>query len=122
MSDKQQFCDFVLAHFNRCAPITARAMFGGYGLYIEEIEEVMFALIANETLYFKVDDENRNDFVAAGMGPFVYLGKHKPVKMSYYQLPEEILSDIETLPKWISKAHSVARRTKQKSKKKRVTR
>jgi DNA transformation protein and related proteins len=66
---------------------------------LPEVEEVMFALIVHETLYFKVDDENRNNFVTAGMGPFVYMGKDKPVKMSYYHLPEEILSDVETLPK-----------------------
>jgi TfoX N-terminal domain len=46
------------------------------------VEEVMFALIVNETLYFKVNDENCNDFVAPGMGPFIYMGRDKPAKMS----------------------------------------
>lgn len=113
---QREFCDRMLEQLNRCAPVTARAMFGGYGLYSEG---VMFALIADETLYFKVDDDNRPDFVNAGMGPFVYLGKHKPVAMSYYQLPEPVLSNPSTLLQWIEKAHAAARRGQQKSPKSR---
>ncbi|MBE7385260.1 MAG: TfoX/Sxy family protein [Leptolyngbya sp. SIO1E4] len=109
-SEKVRFRDDIVHCLNQVAPVNARAMFGGYGLYIEG---VMFALIAYNTLYFKVDDSNRQDFVEAGMGPFVYDGKGKPVQMSYYQIPDEVLHDVTRLAAWVEKAHSVGRRAKQ---------
>ena len=38
-------------------------MFGGVGIYDRD---VFFALIADDTLYFKVDDSTRPEFVARG--------------------------------------------------------
>jgi len=115
MSKNKEFCDRMLAHLNQVAPVTARAMFGGYGLYAEGL---MFALIADETLYFKADDENREDYLAAGSGPFVYDRKGKPAQMSYYQLPESVFNDLETLVKWVDKAREAAQRAKRKPKSK----
>jgi hypothetical protein len=37
---KQQFRDEVVSHLNQVAPVTARAMFGGYGLYSEGTQRV----------------------------------------------------------------------------------
>lgn len=110
---KSQFCDRVLAQLNQVNAITARSMFGGYGLYLEG---VMFALIAYDTLYFKVDDGNRDDYLTAGMSPFTYEGKGKPIQMSYYQLPESVFEDVSALAAWVEKAHAAARRAKAKQK------
>ncbi len=49
--------------------IGIRAMFGGAGVYCNG---VMFGLIADETLHFKVDEANRPDDEAAGVEPFTY--------------------------------------------------
>ena len=59
--------------------MSARAMFGGFGLYLRG---VMFALIADETLYFKTDAVNRAAFEEAGMAPFVYENKGRKVQCS----------------------------------------
>ncbi len=107
---KQRFRDAVVSHLNQVAPVMARAMFGGYGLYIEGI---MFALIAYETVYFKVDDVNRGDFEALDMSPFTYEGKGKPIKMSYYEIPPAIWQDLPALAHWVDQAHAAARRAKQ---------
>ncbi|MBF2025484.1 MAG: TfoX/Sxy family protein [Oscillatoriales cyanobacterium C42_A2020_001] len=107
------FCELVLKQLNQVAPVTARAMFGGYGLYINGL---MFALIANDVVYFKVNDSNREDFLTAGMQPFIYHGKHKPIQMSYYQLPEAIWDGVATLSVWVEKAHTAARQEKVKQK------
>ena len=114
-SDKQHFRDQVVSRLNAVAPVTARGMFGGYGLYLEG---VMFALIAYETLYFKVDDENREDYLAAATGPFIYNRNGKLIEMSYYQLPDAVFEDVEALAEWVQKAHAAARRAKQKKTKK----
>ncbi|MDJ0705380.1 MAG: TfoX/Sxy family protein [Leptolyngbyaceae cyanobacterium MO_188.B28] len=113
-SDKQRFRDQVVSRLNTVAPVTARGMFGGYGLYLEG---VMFALIAYKTLYFKVDDENRADYLAAETGPFIYNRNGKLIEMSYYQLPDAVFEDVEALAEWVQKAHAAARRSKQKKSK-----
>jgi DNA transformation protein len=58
-------------------------MFSGAGLYADG---VMFALIARETLYLKVDSETRPDFEADGMEPFSYeTSKGRNVIDSYWR-------------------------------------
>jgi DNA transformation protein and related proteins len=76
--------------------VRARGMFGGHGLYLDDL---MIALIAFERLYLKVDSTTRERFAAAGGEPFVYDGKGKPVTMSYWTPPPEAMdSPAEMLP------------------------
>jgi len=103
------FQTLVLDQLSRVMPaIRARPMFGGAGIYSSEI---FFALIANDTVYFKVDESTRGDFEARGMGPFRPFGDDGGT-MKYYQLPEEILEDPDALRPWAEKAVAVARRSK----------
>ncbi|NJL01470.1 MAG: TfoX/Sxy family protein [Spirulinaceae cyanobacterium SM2_1_0] len=81
-------------------------MFGGYGIYCDG---VMAALIADEQLYLKVDDENRADFEAAGMSPFTDWKGDRPMQMSYYELPATVFADVEQLAVWLTKAIAAAR-------------
>ncbi|NJN36401.1 MAG: TfoX/Sxy family protein, partial [Nitrospiraceae bacterium] len=57
--------------------VRAKRMFGGYGLYVEEL---FIAVIAFERLYLKVDAAGMPRFSAAGCEPFVYGGKGKPIE------------------------------------------
>ena len=93
-------------------PISTRAMFGGVGIYAGQR---FFALIADDALYFKVDDTNRPDFERLGMRPFQPNGEGGEV-MQYYQVPAEILEDPEALRPWAEKAISVAARKRMKGK------
>jgi len=109
MSVSQSFRTFVLEQLGRSiAGVRGRAMFGGVGIYCGEL---FFALIADDTVYFKVDDTNRPDFEARGMGPFRPMGPDGEV-MQYYALPEDLLEDPETLKLWVERALAVARRKK----------
>ena len=93
--------------------VRARPMFGGVGIYSGDL---FFALIADDTLYFKVDDSTRPDFVARGMGPFRPFGDDGGT-MQYYQLPEDLLEDPDTLRPWAEKAVAIARaKSKRRSK------
>lgn len=114
MSDRQQVCQHIVSQLTLCGPVMARAMFGGYGLYCEG---TMFALIADRSLYFKVDDDNRQDYERAGMQPFVYTGKGKPIAMSYYRLPEDVFENVEALAEWMDKARAAATRSKRPKRK-----
>ena len=98
---------FVVEQLERVASITTKSMFGGVGLYAEEY---FFALIANDRLYFKVDDSNRPDFEAAEMEPFRPYGDERAMK--YYEVPIAVLEDADALQTWAKKAIDVARRAR----------
>jgi DNA transformation protein and related proteins len=117
MAVSKRYREFVLEQLERIAPVTARAMFGGVGLYCEGL---FFALMDDDTLYFKVDDSNRSDFEKVGMGPFSPFGDESHV-MQYYEVPAEVIEDEEQLSIWMKGALAVAARaaTKKKPKKKR---
>jgi DNA transformation protein len=109
MSVSSSFKTFVLEQLARGVQrIRARSMFGGVGIYAGDS---FFALIADDTLYFKVDDTNRGDFEKRGMGPFRPFGEGGEV-MQYYCVPEDLLEDHEGLCAWAEKAIVVARRAK----------
>lgn len=102
---------FVLDQLSRVAPgIRDRAMFGGVGIYAGDL---FFGLIGDDILYFKVDDGNRGDFEAIGMGPFRPFDDGGEV-MQYYQVPPDVLEELEQLRGWAAKAIDVARRARQK--------
>ncbi len=72
------FRDHVLDLLAPLGPVAARPMFGGFGIYLDG---VMFALIADDTLYLKVDEGTRPDYEAAGSAPFRPRPKGKPFTM-----------------------------------------
>lgn len=111
MSVSPSFRAFVLEQLGRQVQgVRARGMFGGVGIYAGPL---FFALMDDDTLYLKVDDSNRPDFEARGMGPFRPYGEGGEV-MQYYRVPEDLLEDPETLGAWAEKAIEVARRARSK--------
>lgn len=90
--------------------VTAKAMFGGHGLYKDG---VVFGIIADDELYFKVDDKNLARYKEHQSRPFTYEGKNKKViTMSYWEVPVEILEDRERLAEWIDASVAASRRAK----------
>ena len=105
MSLSEEYKVFLEDLFAAFGPITIRKMFGGGGLYRDGI---MFALVANDRLYLKADETNRADFEDEGMKPFTYMGRGKPVRMSYWELPEALYDDPERLADLARKSFDVA--------------
>jgi len=108
-----EFAAFLHDQIEPFGPITIRSMFGGAGLFRDGI---MFGLIAYDTLYFKTGDANRADYENAGMGPFTYEGKSKPVAMSYHQVPADLLEDPDELCEWARRAFEIALKLKKAKK------
>ena len=106
MSVGNEYKEFVRELLSPFGDVQIRSMFGGGGIYYQG---VMFAFIADEILYLKSDQSNIPDFEAEDMGPFVYEGKSgKPVRMSYWQVPERLLEDPEEMESWAKKSFTVA--------------
>ena len=116
MAVNPDFRTFVLEQLARTVPeIRARSMFGGVGIYAGDL---FFALIADDTLYLKVDALTRADFEAIGMGPFRPFGETGEV-MQYYELPGDLLEDADALRPWAEKAIATAQRARRKGRKRR---
>ena len=92
-------------------------MFGGVGLYADGL---FFALIAEDRLYFKVDDATRPEFERFGMEPFRPFGEDSA--MGYYEVPADVVEDQVQLAPWMRKAIDVAGNAKSKQKSNRVKR
>ncbi|HUU63336.1 MAG TPA: TfoX/Sxy family protein [Dehalococcoidia bacterium] len=112
MPVNEGYREYVMERLECVGQVTARSMFGGVGIYFEGL---FCALIAEDVLYFKVDDVNRADYEAAGMGPFRSGGQ----TMQFYEVPADVLEDEGNLRLWAGKALDVAgRRLVERGKKK----
>jgi len=90
------FRDFVLDQLARLPQLRSKAMFGGIGLYSGES---FFGIVAADELFFKVDHSNRAAYEAAGSEPFRPVAA-RPVSMSYWRVPIEVLEDPGELAAW----------------------
>ena len=78
--------------------VTSRAMFGGHGLFRDE---VMFAIVDSEgRLYLRADGTTAMAFEAAG--------STQHARMPYWEVPEPIREDAEQLREWAATAAEVA--------------
>ena len=99
----RSFAEFVLEQLGRVTRVTGRRMFGGMSIYAGPH---CFALIGDDRLFLKVDDSNRPDFEARGMGPFRPYDDERA--MQYYELPVDVLEDPDELQRWTRRALAVA--------------
>jgi DNA transformation protein len=111
MAPKNEFVEYLLELLQPFGPVKAKAMFGGFGIYRHDL---MFGLVANDSLYLKVDEKSRSEFESKGLSPFVYKMKGKEFSMSYYKAPDEALEDPEEMAQWAQKAYDAAVRAAQK--------
>jgi DNA transformation protein len=111
-SRKQAFANYVVELMAGFAPVQAKSMFGGHGVYCDG---VMFALLVEERLYLKVDEQSLGRFTARGLGPFTYEAKGKRMSVHYYEAPPEAYDEPEHMAVWARLGYECALR-KQKAK------
>ena len=107
MPAKSEFVEYLTEQLQPLGAVTARAMFGGWGFYLDGR---VFAIVADETFFIKVDDGNRAEFEARGLQPFRYDMKGKLMTMAYFQPPGETMDDGEILCVWARKGVEAAGR------------
>jgi len=111
MPVSEEFRLLVLDQLGAVRPVATRRMFGGLGLYAGDL---FFALVDDDVLYFKVDDETRPEFEAAGSQPFVPF--EGSTTMGYWTVPPDVFEDVERLEVWMKNAIDVAARARKKKK------
>jgi DNA transformation protein len=115
VSVSESFLTFVLEQLVAVRELSHRRMFGGVGLYAGES---FFAVLDNDTLFFKVDDETRPKYRKLRMPPFMPI-PGKPGMEGYYQVPVSVLEDGEAIAQWAREAVGVARRAPARKRKRR---
>ena len=118
MAVSNDFRDFVLEQLATAGRVTPRAMFGGVGLYLDGL---FFALIDDDSLYFKADESTRPRYEKAGSKPFCPYPDHPDKPMGYWQVPAEVLEDPDELAAWAREADGrCARETERTSARRRA--
>ncbi|HEY1372903.1 MAG TPA: TfoX/Sxy family protein [Candidatus Binatia bacterium] len=98
------FADFILDQLRDLPDLECRAMFGGHGLYQDEI---FFGIIAKGRLYFKTDEKSSALYRRRGMKAF--RPNAKQTLKNYYEVPGEVLEDGGEIAAWARAAIAVAR-------------
>jgi DNA transformation protein len=97
----------ALEQLERAAPVTAKTMFGGAGLYLEGL---ILGLLDNDRTFFKADETNAARFDAHDMDWFHPYGDERT--MPYREVPVEVMEDPEELRAWIDSAVAIAAKKK----------
>jgi DNA transformation protein len=89
--------------------VRARRMFGGHGLYCDDL---FFALIASDRLYLKADAQSRPAFEGAGCEPFVYDARGRSTEIGYWAVPAEAMESAAQMQPWARLALAAALRAR----------
>ena len=109
---QDSFVEYVEDLFSGLGQVSARKMFGGYGIYQRQR---MFALIAYDRLYMKVDDVLIPEYEREGSEPFIYESEgRKPIQMSYWSIPEDAMDSHAMPQQWALKSVEAAIRSASK--------
>ncbi|MBI5059926.1 TfoX/Sxy family protein [candidate division KSB1 bacterium] len=113
MPISDSYLDYIMERLAVLGKVHCRKMFGGAGIMVPvrgELKPAMFAIIDDDTLYFKADDTNRADYTVRGLSQWVYdPSKPEKSRMPYFPVPADVLEDDDLLREWGQKAISVAR-------------
>jgi DNA transformation protein and related proteins len=105
MPQSHEYLQYVLEQLDSLRGVVSRRMFGGAGLYQDE---VFFGLIFRDTLYFKVNEDNRAEYESRRMSRFQPYPDKPYLSFSYYEVPAEVLEDRDELMAWARRSIAAA--------------
>lgn len=106
MPANAEFTEFIVEQLQPLGEVYHRRMFGGFGIFHTD---TMFAIIADDTLYLKTNEQTQTRYEELGLGPFLYERQGKQVALkSYYEAPERLLDDRQALLEWAQQAVQVS--------------
>jgi DNA transformation protein len=108
MVASDSFADFLREQLAPLGSITMRRMFGKTGVFCDG---VMLAMIRDNTLYFRVDDDNKAAFKEAeAFPPLNYEKKGAAIDLAFWRAPERLFDEPDELVAWARLALAAARR------------
>ena len=120
MVASDSFAEFLCEQLAPLRPLTMRRMFGKTGVFCDGL---MLGMVTDNTLYFRVDDDNRAAFAeAASFPPLNYEKKGSTIDLSFWRAPDRLFDEPDELVRWARIALSAARRVAAKTKRAAPTR
>ena len=108
MVASDSFAAFLREQLAPLGRVTMRRMFGKTGVFCDGL---MFAMVTDDTLYFRVDDLNRAAFrEAESSPPLNYEKKGRTIDLSFWRAPERLFDEPDELVVWARAALAAARR------------
>ncbi|RJF93277.1 TfoX/Sxy family protein [Sphingomonas cavernae] len=94
--------------------VTMRRMMGGATLYLDG---VVFAIVADDRLWFKADATSDTRWDGAGCERFTFVMKEgKVASMNYRAAPDAVYDDADAMREWAALAHEAGLRGAAKKK------
>jgi len=108
MVASDSFAEFLREQLAPLGRVTLRRMFGKTGVFCNGL---MFGMVTNDTLYFRVDEDNRAVFKEAeSVPPLNYEKQGRTIDLSFWRAPERLLDEPDELVTWARAALAAARR------------
>ena len=102
------FAGFLRDQLAPVGRITVRRMFGKTGVFCDGF---MLGMVRDNTLYFRVDDDNRAAFKEAkSFPPLNYEKKGGTIDLSFWRAPERLFDEPDELVIWARAALAAAHR------------
>jgi DNA transformation protein len=102
------FAEFLREQLAPLGHLTMRRMFGKTGVFCDG---VMLGMVRDNSLYFRVDDGNREVFKEAqAFPPLDYEKKGETIDLSFWRVPERLFDDPDELIVWAQAALGAAKR------------
>jgi DNA transformation protein and related proteins len=103
-----EFASFLRDQLAPLGFVTMRRMFGKTGVFCEG---VMFGMVTENILYFRVDDQNRTTFKEAESFPSLnYVKGGRTIDLSFWRAPDRLFDEHEELVAWARAALAAAHR------------
>ena len=108
MVASEGFAEFLRDQLAPLGRITMRRMFGKTGVFCDGF---MLGMVRDNTLYFRVDDDNRATFrEAEAFPPLNYEKKGGTIDLAFWRAPERLFDEPDELVVWARAALGAARR------------
>ena len=108
MVASEGFAEFLRDQLAPLGRITMRRMFGKTGVFCDGF---MLGMVRDNTLYFRVDDDNRAAFKEAeSFPPLNYEKKGGTIDLAFWRAPERLFDEPDELVTWARAALAAARR------------
>jgi DNA transformation protein len=108
MVASDSFAEFLREQLSTLGSVTMRRMFGKTGVFCDG---VMLGMVRDNTLYFRVDDDNRALFKeASSFPPLNYAKKGGSIDLAFWRAPERLFDEPDELVAWARAALAAARR------------
>jgi DNA transformation protein and related proteins len=108
MVASDSFAEFLREQLAPLGRVSMRRMFGKTGVFCDGL---MFAMVTDDTLYFRVDDHNREAFSeAACFPPLNYAKGGRTIDLAFWRAPERLWDEPDELVAWAQIALAAARR------------